>query len=145
MSSIAPYQCGRYGSPSLAAGPDLTVDGVPVALNRTNSYFQSKKDVTITYTPLNTTPKAGEQFRFNDVVEYRSLSSSSSTSKRSRIEGTDALLPTPPSAPNGYTSAISYQWRGKVCYHVCNLLFSQRSRSTCFLGSNECITNDTTD
>ena len=133
MSSIAPYQCGRYGSPSI---PLLLL-----ALNRTNSYFQSKKDVTITYTPLITTPKAGEQFRFNDVVEYRSLSSSSSTSKRSRIEGTDALLPTPPSAPNGYTSATSYQWRGKVCCHVCNLLFSQRSRST---GPNKCITNDTT-
>jgi len=79
--------------------------------------WNDKKDVTITYTPLQPTPPSTtptqEPLRFNDIVEYRSRSASSISSKPSRIEGIDTLLPAPPSAPADFAPAASYKWRGK--------------------------------
>ncbi|KAF8305157.1 hypothetical protein DL93DRAFT_371183 [Clavulina sp. PMI_390] len=80
--------------------------------------WKNKKDVTITYTPLgsvdpSSTP-SDDPIRFNDIVEYRSASSTSSPpSTRSRIEGIDTLQPPPKDAPDGYRPAASYKWRGK--------------------------------
>ncbi|KZV70675.1 hypothetical protein PENSPDRAFT_734559 [Peniophora sp. CONT] len=63
--------------------------------------WKSKKDVTITYSPL-----AGDATRFDDVVEYRSLSSSPEK-KRTQIVGVDTLV-----APEGKPS-VRFKWRGR--------------------------------
>lgn len=82
--------------------------------------IQNKKDVSITYTPIqptqpSTTPQS-EPLRFNDIVEYRAGKASSHSSKPSTIEGIDTL------ASDGSPSAsgASYKWRGKVS-RICDL------------------------
>ncbi|KAI0330143.1 hypothetical protein GY45DRAFT_1251435 [Cubamyces sp. BRFM 1775] len=83
----------------------------------TLSLWQSRKDVTITYTRK---PRSndGSSVQFDDVVEYRSKSGSAS-SKRSSIVGVDTLLP--PHKPNrrpeesqgAAPAQTRYKWRGK--------------------------------
>ncbi|KAG9095385.1 hypothetical protein FS749_010543 [Ceratobasidium sp. UAMH 11750] len=78
--------------------------------------WKSRCDVTITYTPLvsaapSTTPDS-DPIRFDDIVEYRSRSSSPGSS-RSKVVGVDTLQPAPSGAPEGYRPAASYHWRGK--------------------------------
>ncbi|KAI0030764.1 hypothetical protein K488DRAFT_53496 [Vararia minispora EC-137] len=59
--------------------------------------WKSKKDVTITYTPV-----TGDVARFDDVVEYRSARAPP-TAPRSRIVGVDALV----------TGPARFKWRGR--------------------------------
>ncbi|VDB95153.1 unnamed protein product [Peniophora sp. CBMAI 1063] len=63
--------------------------------------WKSKKDVTITYAPI-----ADDATRFDDVVEYRSLSSSPDKD-RTKIVGVDTLV-----APEG-KPAVRFKWRGR--------------------------------
>ncbi|KAJ1305713.1 hypothetical protein OPQ81_010448 [Rhizoctonia solani] len=72
--------------------------------------WKSRSDVTITYSPLLISPSS-DTLKFDDVVEYRSRSSPGSA--KSRIVGVDTLVTRPHGAPEGYTSGVSYHWRGK--------------------------------
>lgn len=49
-----------------------------------------------------------------DIVEYRSISTSSATGKLNKVVGVDTLQVAPPHAPKEYIPATSYKWRGKV-------------------------------
>ncbi|ETW81059.1 hypothetical protein HETIRDRAFT_427868 [Heterobasidion irregulare TC 32-1] len=73
---------------------------------------QDKKDVTISYAPITTTPgpspsspssSAPRPTRINDLVEYRSIAASAS-SRPSRVLGVDTLDPASPTR---------FKWRGK--------------------------------
>jgi len=70
--------------------------------------WKSKKDVSISYTPVELTDDG--RLLIDDLVEYRSLSASSKSSL-SRIHGVDTAF-SPPN-PSGVQSAVHFKWRGK--------------------------------
>ncbi|KAH7322326.1 hypothetical protein B0J17DRAFT_683653 [Rhizoctonia solani] len=72
--------------------------------------WKSRSDVTITYSALDIATSS-DIVEFDDIVEYRSRASPGSA--KSRVVGVDKLVATPHGAPQGYTSAVSYHWRGK--------------------------------
>ncbi|CAE6419953.1 unnamed protein product [Rhizoctonia solani] len=72
--------------------------------------WKSRSDVTITYSPIHVSPSA-DAIKFNDTVEYRSRTAPGSA--KSRVIGVDTLVARPHGAPEGYTSGVSYHWRGK--------------------------------
>lgn len=123
MSFTAACHCGRCSSFSRHDYHEHVL----FTSNTLSNLLQNRKDVTITYTPItpdapSTTP-SDEPLRFNDIVQYRSSKHSSTDTAPSKVEGIDTLLPPPKGAPEGYSPAASYQWRGKVC--VCHDVISE--------------------
>ncbi|EIM81083.1 uncharacterized protein STEHIDRAFT_86348 [Stereum hirsutum FP-91666 SS1] len=89
--------------------PSISLDHIIGTWHVTHStlpLWKNKKDVTISYTEPTYTPSGSPQ-SFNDIVEYRSLSSPPSK-PRTVINGVDTLdLASPESAPT------RFKWRGK--------------------------------
>jgi len=76
--------------------------------------WKDKKDVTITYTlPESPEPLkalAFEPLRFDDTVQYRSATASSSSSPWT-VKGVDTLIVAPENS--SFEPGASFQWRGK--------------------------------
>jgi len=77
--------------------------------------WKNKKDVTITYTLPESLepsqPPAFELLRFDDIVQYRSATASSSSNPWT-VQGVDTLLR--PDAPqSSFKPGASFRWRGK--------------------------------
>ncbi|KAI0066243.1 hypothetical protein BV25DRAFT_1520346 [Artomyces pyxidatus] len=68
--------------------------------------WKNKKDVTISYTPVDA-PSTSSPLQFDDVVEYRAQSSPASA-KRSRVVGVDTL-----DTASRDAAPTRFKWRGK--------------------------------
>jgi len=106
---------GKDGQPthpslSKAEFPIEAFQGQWFVVQSTLGMWKTRKDVTITYTPYTAPPNLA----YNDHVEYRS-SSSSSSKPRSSVLGISTLLPTPGGDDKVQTNcehSAHFKWRG---------------------------------
>jgi hypothetical protein len=88
----------------------ITVHSLIFADTACNRCQQSKKDVSITYTPI--LPKT-DPLAFDDLVQYRSLKAAV-TSAPSTVEGVDTLSAhQQPATSAGGAPPAQFKWRGK--------------------------------
>ncbi|KDQ57588.1 hypothetical protein JAAARDRAFT_207092 [Jaapia argillacea MUCL 33604] len=98
---------------------DFNIDtfmGTWYVTHSTLPLWKSKKDVSITYTPLPSHHSSGSDervVRFLDTVSYRS-SSFPSSNKPSTVEGVDTAIPTPSASSTTQSGPPTrFKWRGK--------------------------------
>jgi len=95
--------------------PPFQPDGVPYnalmgkwfVVASTLPLWKGKKNVTITYTPIDGQPST----TFNDIVEYHSSKSALPTASKSTVKGVDRLDEAP--LFTGKKSGAKWNWRGK--------------------------------